>query len=38
MFLTTEAALLLAGALAITATCAVAAPLLAPLVMRMAAG
>ncbi len=38
MFLATEAAILLGGALAITAACTVVAPLLAPLVMRVAAG
>jgi len=37
-FLATEAVLLLGAALAITAACAVAAPLLAPFVMRAAAG
>jgi len=37
-FLATEAAMLLAIALAITAVCALAAPLLAPVVMRLAAG
>jgi len=37
-FLATEAAMLLATALAITAVCALAAPLLAPVVMRLAAG
>ncbi|MEY3143260.1 MAG: hypothetical protein RLY21_1753 [Planctomycetota bacterium] len=37
-FLATEAAMLLAIALAITAVCALAAPLLAPVVMRVAAG
>ena len=38
VFLATEAAILLGGALAITAACTVVAPLLAPLVMRVAAG
>jgi len=38
VFLATEAAILLGAALAITVACAVAAPLLAPFVMRMAAG
>jgi putative ABC transport system permease protein len=38
VFLATEAAILLGGALAITVVCAVAAPVLAPLVMRLAAG
>ncbi|MCX5650754.1 MAG: hypothetical protein NTU45_05125 [Planctomycetota bacterium] len=37
-FLATEAAMLLAIALAITTVCALAAPLLAPVVMRLAAG
>ena len=38
VFLATEAAMLLAIALAITTVCALAAPLLAPVVMRLAAG
>jgi hypothetical protein len=38
VFLATEAAILLCAALAITVACAIAAPLLAPLVMRLAAG
>lgn len=38
VFLTTEAAILLGTALAVTVVCAVAAPLLAPFVMRLAAG
>ena len=38
VFLATEAAILLGGALAITLVCAVVAPVLAPLVMRLAAG
>ena len=38
VFLATEAAILLCAALAITVACAIAAPLLAPVVMRLAAG
>ena len=38
VFLATEAAILLCAALAITVVCAIAAPLLAPVVMRFAAG
>jgi hypothetical protein len=37
-FLATEAAILLGAALAITLACAIVAPVLAPLVMRLAAG